>query len=114
MQFTACYTKLEEDYIMGQLLEWPNVITSGRDIDDCEEMLKDAAHEMTLAYEEDGRKIPYPSITVKPIDIPVDESMIKIYPYHEDNYHAEDYDEYTLHKHEANMICKEAGIPQIF
>ncbi len=70
MQFTACYTKLEHGY-MGQLLEWPNVITSGEDIDDCEEMLKDAAHEMELAYIEDGDEIPHPSLIVKPISIPL-------------------------------------------
>ena len=78
MQFTACYTKLEEGYgYMGQLLEWTNVITSGKDLKECEEMLKDAAHEMMLAYQEDGRKIPHPSLIVKPISIPVDEDMIE-------------------------------------
>ena len=73
MKFTACYTKLEEGFgYMGQLLEWPNVITSGKDIDDCEEMLKDAAHEMALAYYEDGEEIPQEELIVKPIDIPLD------------------------------------------
>jgi len=72
LKFTACYQQLEHGY-MGQLLEWPNVVTSGVNLDDCEEMLKDAAHEMILAYAEDGLKIPHPSIIVKPIDITVDE-----------------------------------------
>lgn len=77
MNFTACYTKLEEGY-MGQLLEWPNVITSGKDLDECEYMLKDAAHEMMLAYEEDGQKIPYPSLIVRPISLPINEEMIEV------------------------------------
>ena len=74
--FTACYTKLEHGY-MGQLLEWTNVITEGDDLKDCEEMLKDAAHEMMLAYKDEGMKIPNPSLTVRPISIPIDEGMLE-------------------------------------
>ena len=74
--FTACYTKLEHGY-MGQLLEWTNVITEGDDLKDCEEMLKDAAHEMMLAYKDEGMKIPNPSLTVRPISIPIDEEMLE-------------------------------------
>ena len=78
MKFTACYTKLEEGYgYMGQLLEWPNVITSGKDLEECEFMLKDAANEMMLAYQEDGQKIPHPSLIVQPISLPIDEEMIE-------------------------------------
>ena len=76
MKFTACYTKLEHGY-MGQLLEWTNVITEGDDLKDCEEMLKDAAHEMMLAYKDEGLKIPNPSLIVKPISIPIDEEMLE-------------------------------------
>ncbi len=74
MKFTACYQKLEHGY-MGQILEWPNVITEGDDLEDCEEMLKDAAHEMMLAYEEEGMKIPHPSLIVRPISLQIDEAM---------------------------------------
>ncbi|MBQ9419239.1 MAG: type II toxin-antitoxin system HicB family antitoxin [Synergistaceae bacterium] len=76
MKFTACYTKLEHGY-MGQLLEWTNVITEGNDLEDCEEMLKDAAHEMMLAYQDEGLKIPHPSLIVKPISILIDEEMLE-------------------------------------
>lgn len=81
MRFTACYTKLEEGFgYMGQLLEWPNVITSGKDLEDCEEMLKDAAREMALVYCEDGQEIPQEELIVKPIDIPLnkDELMAQL------------------------------------
>lgn len=61
---------------MGQLLEWPNVITTGKDLDDCEEMLKDAAHEMALAYYEDGQEIPQEELLVEPIDIPLDKEEL--------------------------------------
>ena len=56
MIFTACYTKLENGY-MGQLLEWPEVITEGATTDECREMLIDAAQEMALAYDKNGREI---------------------------------------------------------
>ncbi|MBQ7220084.1 MAG: type II toxin-antitoxin system HicB family antitoxin [Synergistaceae bacterium] len=77
MKFTACYTKLEDGFgYMGQLLEWPGVITDGKDLEECEEMLKDAAREMALAYLEDGRKIPHEELIVKPIDIPLDKGEL--------------------------------------
>ena len=76
MQFTACYTKLEEGFgYMGRLLEWPNVITSGKDIEECEFMLKDAANEMMLAHKDDNRKIVLRTIITKPISIDIDEGM---------------------------------------
>ncbi len=36
--FTARYTKIPSGY-MGQIVEWPEVITEGADIEDCREML---------------------------------------------------------------------------
>ena len=75
MIFTACYTKLEDGY-MGQLLEWPNVITDGKTIDECEEMLKDAAREMALAYYEDDDKIPHLPFEVKPISIAIEKETL--------------------------------------
>ena len=61
---------------MGQLLEWPNVITSGNDLEDCEYMLKDAAREMALAYYEDGEEIPQESLVVKPISISLEREAL--------------------------------------
>ena len=75
MKFTACYTKREHGY-MGQLLEWPNVLTTGKDLAECEYMLKDAAHEMALAYYEDGDEIPQAELIVKPIDIHLDKDEL--------------------------------------
>ena len=54
---TARYTKLSSGY-MGQLLEWPEVITEGVDIDDCRNSLEDAAREMVLAYHQQNKEIP--------------------------------------------------------
>ena len=72
MKFTACYTKLEKGY-MGQLLEWPNVITDGKTLEECREMLMDAAHEMAIVYNEDGEEIPQPNILVESLSIPLEE-----------------------------------------
>ena len=55
--FTAKYTKIESGY-MGQLVEWPEVVTEGRDLEECRTMLRDALREMTLAYQEQGKEIP--------------------------------------------------------
>lgn len=78
MQFTACYRKLEEGFgYMGQLLEWPNVLTSGKDIEECKELLLEVAGEMADIYREDGQKIPHPLLIVEPIDVPVDEALIE-------------------------------------
>jgi predicted RNase H-like HicB family nuclease len=55
--FTAKFTRIDTGY-MGQLLEWPEVITEGRDIEECREMLRDALNEMILAYRMQGKEIP--------------------------------------------------------
>jgi len=39
--YTAKYTKIESGY-MGQLVEWPEVITEGATLEECREMLQDA------------------------------------------------------------------------
>lgn len=46
---TAKYTKISSGY-MGQLIEWPEVITEGRTLEECREMLQDALNEMIIAY----------------------------------------------------------------
>jgi predicted RNase H-like HicB family nuclease len=37
---------------MGQILEWPEVITEGADLEDCRNSLRDAIEQMVLAYKE--------------------------------------------------------------
>jgi predicted RNase H-like HicB family nuclease len=55
--YTAKYTKITTGY-MGQLVEWPEIVTEGRDIEDCRDMLRDALNEMILAYQHQGKEIP--------------------------------------------------------
>jgi predicted RNase H-like HicB family nuclease len=55
--YTAKYTKISSGY-MGQLIEWPEVITEGRTIEECRTMLRDALQEMMEAYRQQGKEIP--------------------------------------------------------
>jgi len=43
---------------MGQLIDWPEVITEGETLEDCREMLQDALQEMILAYHQQEIEIP--------------------------------------------------------
>ena len=55
--YTAKYTKISSGY-MGQLVEWPEVITEAKTIEECRESLRDALLEMILAYKQQNREIP--------------------------------------------------------
>jgi len=55
--YTAKYTKISSGY-MGQLVEWPEVVTEAKTIEECREMLRDALREMILAYKQQEKEIP--------------------------------------------------------
>ncbi len=55
--YTARYTKITSGY-MGQLVEWPEVVTEGKTLEECREMLKDALQEMVLTYRQQGKGNP--------------------------------------------------------
>jgi predicted RNase H-like HicB family nuclease len=55
--YTAKYTRIDSGY-MGQLVEWPEVTTEGKDIDECRELLRDALLEMIKAYKQQGKELP--------------------------------------------------------
>jgi predicted RNase H-like HicB family nuclease len=55
--YTAKYTKIESGY-MGQLIEWPEVVTEGKTLEECRDLLKDALREMVLAYRQQGKETP--------------------------------------------------------
>ena len=56
VNYTAKYTKISSGY-MGQLVEWPEVVTEGKDLEDCRAMLRDALNEMALAYQQLGKEV---------------------------------------------------------
>ena len=55
--YTAKYTKISSGY-MGQVVEWPEVITEGKTLEECREMLQGALHEMIFAYRQQNKEIP--------------------------------------------------------
>jgi predicted RNase H-like HicB family nuclease len=55
--YTAKYTRISSGY-MGQLVEWPEVITEGETLEDCRELLHDAVREMIAAYRQQDKEIP--------------------------------------------------------
>ena len=68
--YTAKYTKVSTGY-MGQLVEWPEVITEGKDIEDCREMLRDALNEMILAYKQQDKEIPKGGALLEQISVEI-------------------------------------------
>ena len=69
--YTAKYTRITSGY-MGQLIEWPEVATEGRDIDECRAMLRDALKEMLAAYKQLGKEIPPGNALIEQIPIEVE------------------------------------------
>jgi predicted RNase H-like HicB family nuclease len=70
VNFTAKYTKISSGY-MGQLVEWPEVVTEGRDLEECRAMLRDALKEMVLAYQQIGKEIPLGNALIEQLPIEV-------------------------------------------
>ena len=69
-QYAACYAPIPSGY-MGQLLDWPEVVTEGKTIEECREMLHDALHEMILAYRQMNKPIPESQHIVEQIPVEV-------------------------------------------
>jgi predicted RNase H-like HicB family nuclease len=55
--YTAKYTKIKSGY-MGQLVEWSEVVTEGKTLEECRAMLQDALQEMVRAYRQQKKEIP--------------------------------------------------------
>ena len=68
--YTAKYTKIKSGY-MGQLVEWPEVVTEGKTLEECRKMLQDALHEMILAYRQQKKEIPKGGALIEQIPVEV-------------------------------------------
>lgn len=71
ISYTAKYTKIGSGY-MGQLVEWPEVITEGKDLEECRTMLRDALNEMILAYKELDKEIPLGNALLEQLTVEVE------------------------------------------
>lgn len=66
--YTAKYTQISSGY-MGQLIEWPEVLTEAKTLEECREMLKDALHEMLLAYKQQSKEMPLSGDLLAPMPV---------------------------------------------
>jgi predicted RNase H-like HicB family nuclease len=78
--YTAKYTKIDSGY-MGQLIEWPEVVTEGDSIEECRSMLRDALREMVLAYRQLGKEIPlgndlFEQVSIELEDVHLGEALV--------------------------------------
>jgi predicted RNase H-like HicB family nuclease len=71
INYTAKYMKIASGY-MGQLVEWPEVVTEGKDLEDCRSLLRDALNEMILAYSELGKEIPLGNALIEQLPVEVE------------------------------------------
>lgn len=71
VSYTAKYTKISSGY-MGQLVEWPEVVTEGRDLEDCRNMLRDALNEMVLAYRQMGKELPVGNALIEQLPVEIE------------------------------------------
>jgi predicted RNase H-like HicB family nuclease len=68
--YTARYTRLSSGY-MGQLVEWPEVITEGKTLEECRELLQDALQEMITAYRQQQKELPVGGALLEQIPVEV-------------------------------------------
>ena len=68
--YTAKYTRIPSGY-MGQLVEWPEVVTEGGTLEDCRELLRDALNEMLAAYRQQDKEIPVGAALLEQIPVEV-------------------------------------------
>lgn len=68
--YTARYVKIDSGY-MGQLVEWPEVITEGEDLENCRYMLRDALKEMLQAYQDQGKEVPLGDSLIEHVPVEV-------------------------------------------
>lgn len=68
--YTAKYIKIKSGY-MGQLVEWTEVITEGKTLEECRQMLQDALREMIIAYRQQNKEIPIGRALLEQIPIEV-------------------------------------------
>lgn len=69
--YTAKYTRIARGYL-GQFVEWPEVVTEGRTLEECRARLEDALNEMVAAYRDTGSEIPQGRALLEqiPVELP--------------------------------------------
>ena len=70
ISYTAKYMKIDSGYL-GQWVEWPEVVTEGKDLEECRAMLRDALHEMVLAYRQLGKETPAGNALIEQLPVEI-------------------------------------------
>jgi len=68
--FTISYTQISSGY-MGQLIEWPEVISEGETLELCRQSVQDALQEMIVAYRQQSKVIPLGQSLIEHIPVEV-------------------------------------------
>jgi predicted RNase H-like HicB family nuclease len=58
---------------MGQLVEWPEVITEGKTLEECRRLLQDALAETIAAHRQLGKEIPLGRALLEQIPVELDD-----------------------------------------
>jgi predicted RNase H-like HicB family nuclease len=74
INYTAKYTKIKNGY-MGRLVEWPEVVTEGKDLEECREMLRGALNEMIQAYQQLKKEIPAGNALIEQLPVEVEKAQ---------------------------------------
>ncbi len=69
--YTAKYTRITSGYV-GQVVEWPEVITEGKNLEDCRQLLQDALQEMIAAYRQQQKEIPVGGGLIEQIPVEIE------------------------------------------
>jgi predicted RNase H-like HicB family nuclease len=66
--FVAMYQQVSRGY-MGRIGGFPGVISEGRTLEECRDSLRDALHEMVLAYRDAGETLPTGTLLIEPVAV---------------------------------------------
>jgi predicted RNase H-like HicB family nuclease len=56
---------------MGQLVEWPEVVTEGETLEKCRESLQDALNEMIQAHRQQNKELPVGRALIEQIPVEI-------------------------------------------
>jgi predicted RNase H-like HicB family nuclease len=61
LEYHAAFFPIEDGWYLAEVLDFPGVITQGKNLDDARYMIRDALRLMAECYLEDGKPLPKPN-----------------------------------------------------
>lgn len=65
LEFHAAYYEIDDGWYMAKVLDFPGVVTQGKNLDHARRMLRDALREMAMWNLETGEALPVPNPKAK-------------------------------------------------